>query len=95
MNKRKFNPNEMLAEANMNQVKGGGLLSAVTTAYTTAKGTPVTTSGTIARPSSVRGDELVAKVISGISTIGTQVGATAQDVYVATSVTLAALPYVR
>ncbi len=95
MNKNKFIPNEMLATAKMNQVRGGGLLTDMRTAYTDAKGTPATSSTSIARPSSVRGDELVAKVISGVSALGAKVGATAQDVYVATNVALAALPYVR
>ena len=71
------------------------MLRDVTSAYTAAKGTPVTTSTSIARPSSVRGDELVAKTISTISTVGTQLGASVQDIYVATSVTIAAFPYLR
>jgi hypothetical protein len=95
MNKNNFTANEMLANQKMNQVRGGGMLTDMYTAYTDAKGTPVSTTGTIAKPTSVRGDELVAKTISTISTIGTQVGATTQDIYIATSVALAGLPYVR
>jgi hypothetical protein len=95
MNKNKFTPNEMLADTAMNQVIGGGLVTDVMGAYTTAKGTPVTTSGTIAKPTSVRGDELIAKTISTVSTVGTIAGATVQNTYIATSVALAALPYFR
>jgi hypothetical protein len=95
MNKNNFTANEMLANQKMNQVRGGGLLTDLASAYTSAKGTPVSTSTSIAKPLPVRGDELVAKTISTISTIGTKVGATAQDVYIATSVALAGLPYVR
>jgi hypothetical protein len=95
MNKNNFTANEMLASSKMNQVRGGGLATDVKAAYTSAKGTPATSSTNIAKPGSVRGDELVVKTVSTISTVGTQVGASAQDVFVATSVALAALPYVK
>lgn len=94
MNKKNFSAQEMLEMSQMSQVKGGGLAEDIRAAYTTAKGTPVSTT-TTSKPTSVRGDELVVKTISTISTVGTQLNASAQDIYVATSVALAALPYLK
>jgi hypothetical protein len=95
MNKNNFSTEDVLATSQMNQIRGGGALEDMRAAYTSAKGTPVSSTGTIAKPTSVRGDELVAKTISTVSSIGTAVGATAQDIYIATTVALAGLPYVR
>lgn len=95
MNTKKITTNDVLSLSQMNNVKGGGIIEDMYYAYETAKGTPVSSTSSISKPTSVRGDELVTKTVSTISTIGTAVGATTQDIYVATSVTLAALPYLR
>lgn len=95
MNAKKFTTNDVLSLSQMNHVKGGGMFEDMMLAYETAKGTPVTSSTSIAKPTSVRGDELVQTTISTISTVGTALGASDQDIYIATSVALAGLPYVR
>jgi hypothetical protein len=95
MRKKDFLQEDVLSLNQLNEVKGGNIARDVYNAYTTAKGTPVSSSTSIAKPTSVRGDELVARTISTVSTIGTQLGASQQDIYIATSVSLAALPYLR